>query len=401
MSSSSGFSSDNSDFDIEDDVSEGATVGTVMPSVQISLAPGINESIISEDPEELPIITISKAPSSSEDEESSQQDVVILNPPEDPIFKRDDNLKLSIDNKKPIKIESNVSGKSFPSPIVSPIFKSRATASNKAKDPIKNHKSNSFMDESLEENLFSLQKIKAEPIDVERLYKYKEKVNRKVKELAEAQVKKEMEDCTFKPNIKSSKEKRTIDEFVNDMQRLEKSRENAIDALRKETLKAQGNFGVKAKPTICKKSVSITSLRGRTSQPVFEKLYKDHTKRTKEILMSPVNKIENRSFTPKINMRSQKLERSESIESRLYSDAITRKQKSESLSPAPSIKSKFISQKSEKVLISKFEQEFEKKISELSSTGDFNYIKFTAILKNMSFVSELDEDSERNLLISA
>ncbi|CAG9334938.1 unnamed protein product [Blepharisma stoltei] len=404
--SSSDFSSD-SDFDM--DVDEGTQVGTVQPSVQVSQAPRLVDFESSEEMEDSdqdgpPKITVLKAekqPSSSDISAGSSDFDSEDTPPQAKKIEKKEEMKYLTVNKKPMAISTQDFTKAMPSPKISPINKARPpqTIFKLENKNLHTKSYTNFSDLIFEDELNPAPKPKSRPNDVERLFRYQAKSEAKLKDLANAQAKKIMEDCTFQPNIKVSKEKRSIHEFASDMERLEKNRQIAIEALRQEHLKALGNGGVKLKPTICKKSDLIAQQqRGRSTISVHEKLWRERTDKAQEQLLSPANSvtIDRRSFTPSINERSLRLERSESIENRLYNDALRRK-RAASQSPETSFRGRLITKNSERFLARKFENEFSAKTRDLDIDDSMNYTKFAALLKSMSFI--VDSDKGRSDMI--
>jgi len=85
--------------------------------------------------------------------------------------------------------------------------------------------------------------------------------------------------------------------------------------------------------------------------------------------LSPIKSVkeDRRSFTPSINQKSLRLERSESIDNRLYNDALRRKRAaSESPVTESVFRGRLITENSEKVLAKKFEIDFSSKLKELN-----------------------------------
>ncbi|CAG9311928.1 unnamed protein product [Blepharisma stoltei] len=410
--SSSDFSSE-SDFDM--DVDEGTAVGSVMPSIQVSEAPRIIESQVSaqsdedselEEPPKITVLKSEKEPSSVEISSGSSDLDSVVDTPQPKQSPPKEEMKFLAVNKKPMTIGVKDFNKTVPSPMISPITKPKPSPNmlTTQKKHLHTKSSRDFSDLNFDDDFASTQKPKGKPIDVERLYRFQAKTQAKIKELAGAQVKKDMEQCTFKPNIKTSREKRTAEEFINDMERMEKTRQNAIENLRNENLKAYGRGGLKPKPTICKKSKIMVKQHqnGKNKVPVHEKLWKDHTKKDREQLLSPIKSVkeDRRSFTPSINQKSLRLERSESIDNRLYNDALRRKRAaSESPVTESVFRGRLITENSEKVLAKKFEIDFSSKLKELNIEDAINYTKFVTLLKAMSFIIGTDNDEERNTII--
>lgn len=230
-------------------------------------------------------------------------------------------------------------------------------------------------------------KPKGKPIDVdERFYKYKTKVDEKVDKLAKELEAKHQEVCTFKPKIKSGKSKRTPDEFFSEMQRFSSKKEEKLNAMREEKSKNEASVEYSHRPNICENSLKLLQKKNQKSEPVFEKLYKQPKAEVKEDLPS---------FKPQLN--SSKIKRNSSVSS-LH-------EKPQKKQEQPPEATKFINSNSEKVLVSKFEKEFEEHFEffDLDQELKLNYLNTCLLLQKMNFITNdpsskhFDQEREHTL----
>lgn len=192
---------------------------------------------------------------------------------------------------------------------------------------------------------------KRAPINVdERFYKYQDKVKEKIQTLAKELKEKEMEKCTFKPEVKSQTQKRTTDQFINQMINYEKVKKDKIEALRSQKKDAFEDDAIHH-PVINQKSKDIIAKKGEPSQPIYEKLYKSATK----------EKVAEKSPPKQSVSKASSTRRAEPIEKILYEDALRRANKPIELKIEK--KESQVSNKSQQVLAKKFIKEFSEIIS--------------------------------------
>lgn len=243
----------------------------------------------------------------------------------------------------------------------------------------------------------------------ERFYQYKDKVNQKVKQLRSEYEKKELETCTFKPSVNPNQYKRTVDEFISSMEEYNKAKAEKIKNLKEMYEKEKGENKAPYKPSICKRSEELLNKKKvERSGPIHENLYKGYkkafnkqldgvTKDESHSLNASISDNESLNFVPKVNKRSKQIKRSESIDKILYEDALRRRNKSVDMTDS---RIKLISDRSEKVLVKKFKEEFNETWKSLDPDGSnkLNYTKLSEILKQLAFIKK-DSSQERMLLL--
>ncbi|OMJ78665.1 hypothetical protein SteCoe_21471 [Stentor coeruleus] len=200
--------------------------------------------------------------------------------------------------------------------------------------------------------------IKRTPVNVdERFYKYQNKVNAKIKTLTKELQEKEMEKCTFKPDLKSQGAKRrTTDQFLDQMKMYEKMKNDKIELLRTHKNEINEEEAVHH-PTINLRSKEILAKKGENHEPIYEKLYKSATKeKEKPEEKSPLKLTPSKSSTAR---------RTEPIENVLYEDALRRASK-QKIEIKPQIKEPQTNIKSHQVLAKKFTKEFQDVVLALS-----------------------------------
>ena len=190
---------------------------------------------------------------------------------------------------------------------------------------------------------------------VQRLYQYRDQVEQKLKQTKERLLERERQACTFAPALttpKSSSERRQPEDlYYEGRARAEASlRERAFK--RAESRHETSTF----RPELNTKSLQILVKKGRDSAPVYTKLYEASKAATARSIQTLSPKALP-TFRPSINKQSEVLPRDKQVNLKLYEDAVRRAQK-----PVPKLEpfqQKLISRNSEKVLVAKFEGEFE------------------------------------------
>lgn len=318
-------SDNSSSIDADDlDVEEGAIIQSVQSSVYESVNPvqAILTPISSESPESVQATskTIYRAP----------------------IITEKKKLELCFDELSPIE-----KFKPAGNPVKSKNFLQKNIDITKAKPKNPNIDSVNISDLCLEEE----KKNEAPNVD-ERFYKYQHKVNEKVQNLAKELKDKEMENCTFKPDVKSDKQRRTSDQFIHEMMSYEKIKKDKLDALRMH--KNDAIDPESYRPVINQKSKEmIAKKKGDSLEPIYEKLYKSASRPTIE--KSP----------PKvINLKPSIVKRPEPVDKILYEDALRRAAKN--IEQKPSAKESAVNSKSHQVLAAKFSKEFQEVLSAFS-----------------------------------
>jgi len=218
----------------------------------------------------------------------------------------------------------------------------------------------------------------------ERFYKHKSKVQEKIEKASKDFSEKEMLECSFKPNIKTSKAKRNVGEFLEDQRRFEQQRKERIDVLKEENRKlSDSDLGIH-KPKINQESKKLATKSLRYVEPIHQKLYNQYKQMKDKLEKYRQDVFEADKFKPELNPKSQKITRSQSIDVLLYEDALRRKNK-----PAEQKQesAKLISSGSEKVLESKLQREFEQAFVEMHAEDNLNYSSFSAFLQKLHFTS--------------
>ena len=228
-----------------------------------------------------------------------------------------------------------------------------------------------------------------------RLYKFQDKVNEKVKRLVKEKEKTEMNECSFKPSVASNGKTRTVQTFLEHMQKHTDNKNKKIEKIKEERKKSPNESDNKVK--LSKKTQEILSKKStEKTRPLESKI-------SPVIKKNDSTKNANFSFQPRINNASRKLNREESVDKALYKDAIKRAMVTKS--PPVSQARKLSSPKSENVLVKKLNSEYSKIISEIDfdNSGLLKYTKFCAVMKKMRFLNPgYDKTNhERELILKA
>lgn len=204
--------------------------------------------------------------------------------------------------------------------------------------------------------------VKRTPVNVdERFYKYQDKVKAKIKTLAKELQEKEMEKCTFKPDVKSQgARRRTTDQFLDQMKMYEKIKNDKIEMLRTHKNEINEEEAVHH-PTINPRSKEILAKKGENHEPIYEKLYKSAAKEKEK----EKEKSEEKSPLKLTPSKSSTVRRAEPIENVLYEDALRRASKLQ-IEVKPIVKEPQTNVKSHQVLAKKFTKEFHEVILALS-----------------------------------
>ena len=199
----------------------------------------------------------------------------------------------------------------------------------------------------LEEEL----EIKKPPINVdERFYKYQNKVQLKVQSIAQELKEKEQKICTFQPDVKSQSQRRTNEQFIDQMKNFERKKKEKI-----ENLRSQKEIAIEEevhKPTINPRSKEILAKKQEDQKSIHEKLYQQAKPQEK----SPP-KVENKV--------KRKIEASEN---HLYEDALRRAAKQPEVKTV--VKEVQASTNSQLVLARKFMKEFQEVFASLDAESE-------------------------------
>lgn len=215
----------------------------------------------------------------------------------------------------------------------------------------------------------------------ERFYKHQDRVKEKIEKLTEIVKEQEIEECTFRPTIlNKNKKNRTVDEFLATMQKFEDNKKDKIKVKLQEQEMEIKKLKKIAKPKLCKNSrrmVDMMEVRDLEKLAKAKGVVEGKDKAKEEVGL----------FRPNVCARSKEMFRGKKVEDILYDDAVRRA--SRVSASTPTIKGKYASSNSEKVLLEKFKREFEEHFSYLDIEGNqvINYTKFTTLLYNMNFLS--------------
>lgn len=289
-----------------------------------------------------------------------------------------------------------------------PNGKNLATPKNHIQKNIENSKkfSNSKSTKDIKIPEIAENKEKKTKFDVEeRFYKKAKQTEEKIKNLKEEKEKQEINGCTFKPEIKAKRETKTYDEFYEYMKRYTEKKEKKITYLKEEESKAkEKSMDFSHQPKLCEKSLQMIARKSDLEESTFDRLHKLYKLQNKSISNRESVVIENKfdeglTFHPSVNKKSQALSRSDPVEKILYEDALRRIHK-EKNPPAPP-PTKFITTKSEKVLIEKLKRDFEEAFMciDAASADEINYTKMIELFKAMHFVKDDYKKEEERLLL--
>ena len=334
-------SSENSSIDADNlDVDEGAVIQSAQPSIYDFINPSVISEIspvFSDSPEQLQFSSKSLYKAVLIPEKKPKIDLSIEDPHVIENSKADDSKSL---NKNFVK-------------------------KNIEKMQQKNKKDINIDDININELCLEGEGEKREQVNVdERFYKYQNKVNEKIQNLAKELKEKEMEGCTFKPDVKNEKQRRTTDQFINEMINFEKIKNDKLEVLRSQK-KEVIDTETKYHPVINQKSKDIVAKKGECLEPIYEKLYKAANKPNPE--KSPPKHLISKASSTK---------RAEPVDKILYEDALRRAAKS--IDQKPLIKESQVNLKSQQVLAQKFTKEFNEVISALNIDTE-KIDKFSAI----------------------
>jgi hypothetical protein len=380
-------SSNSSSIDADDlDVDEGAVVQSAQPSIFEFVNPStISEiaPIISESPEPFQktsksLYKASQVPEKKKRVEVSADDSLRAeNPSQSPNSVTAQDRKNPLNDKTPEKETSLIkeitpplspSHQDIPHDQSSIHTQSYAASQNYPNE--KSIKNKNFIKRNIEitknfKNNLNIESIniddfclepedKKEELDVDkRFYQYKNKVEAKIQNLAKELKDKQMQNCTFKPDVKNEN-RRTTSQFLNEMKEYEKAKKDKIDALKLQKKDLTEDEALH-RPVINQKSKEIVSKKNEPNEPVFEKLYKSAKPAEKSPLKSTLSK-------------SSSVKRTEPLENALYEDALRRAAKV--IEPKSLLKDVQVNIKSQQVLSTKFTKEFYEVLSTLAIDTD-------------------------------
>eukprot|EP01017_Pseudomicrothorax_dubius_P048145 TRINITY_DN870_c0_g1_i8.p1 TRINITY_DN870_c0_g1~~TRINITY_DN870_c0_g1_i8.p1 ORF type:complete len:933 (+),score=197.55 TRINITY_DN870_c0_g1_i8:99-2897(+) len=200
----------------------------------------------------------------------------------------------------------------------------------------------------------------------------------------------QMSKCSFQPKVRTNSKRRSVEGFLKDQRTFvdvveEKKRQLAqVAELERST---HETFKPKISATsqlLVEKTVRANSVSYQT--PRRGQLYTSQRGRMNKEA-SRIATEEQLFFTPKINDRSKRLQREDSVESILFSDARRRQEKRESkVAPQTSTGPTTLSETSQKALMNRFIREFDIAITEVPETS-LNIESIIRILKKLDFLT--------------
>lgn len=289
--------------------------------------------------------------------------------------------------------------------------KPQGNPTNHIQKNIKNSKmlSNSKSNKELPSSDIPEIKQKAKKVDVdERFYKKAKLTKDKIQVWKDQKAQEEVVECTFKPQIKTKRENKNYDEFYEYMKNYTQKKENKIKNIKDEESKAQEkSLEHTYQPKLCEKSLQMIAKKSDLEESTFDrlhKLYKNQSVKSsnnsaRESFVSDIKNDESVSFHPTVNKKSQILIRTEPVEKILYNDALRRINKDKN-PPLPT-QQKFITNRSEKVLIDKLKRDFEEAFVRIDSdaSNELNYTKMHELFKSMHFIKDENKKEDERLLL--
>lgn len=211
-----------------------------------------------------------------------------------------------------------------------------------------------------------------------RFYKFKEKVTEKVEKLGKVLEDEQAKQCTFKPEILNKRKNRTFSEFLSNVQKFDKKKQEKIrEKMEEEDYKIE-KIRSSSNPKLCEKSLEILAKQeGKKTVKKFRTLQSFDT--------------ELHTHRPQINPRSQEMRRQQSVDEILYKDAKRRQTQTPiDLGPKSNFSPSPINSKSDQVLVTKFIKSYQEQFTKLDIEKSFklNYSKFLLLLQNLGFTSK-------------
>ena len=267
-----------------------------------------------------------------------------------------------------------------------------------------------------------------------KVKEFHENKRRKMELIKQENDKKEMEGCTFAPQLVSKPiiQRRNFDEFLEDQRKHEENK-----ALKRNIIlehESQIEMGAIYHPEINESSRRMLVNRKDADKPVYERLYGiSKTSKINQIVndvesqkmfgsepssegTNPakfVSQSDQETFAPKINERSKKIIRDKPVQELLYNDAIRRKDMNELRKQETNIKenskrNRELNDSNIEYLIHRFNKEFEPtyeavaKQNEDNTSELLNYRQLGELLFDMGFLSgSASSESEERILLSS
>ena len=209
---------------------------------------------------------------------------------------------------------------------------------------------------------------------VDRLLSYRKQVQDKVKQTQQELQLRESANCTFAPTISGTKAtgpRRKPEDLYYAGVTKAKETQRIQERLREEKTPEPSTF----RPSLNQQSLKLLEKRKQDGTPVYEKLYSAHKEDVKKKIQGQTTPARSKSvghdtdltFKPSINKRSEGMTRGKKVDEALYEDAKRRNDKLKEVPKLQPFEPK-LSKNSEKVLISKFEDEFSTSWTRFSPT---------------------------------
>lgn len=259
---------------------------------------------------------------------------------------------------------------------------------------------------------------------------------RRKMELIKQENEKEMDSCTFRPQLISKQvvPRRNFDEF------LESQRKHEEDKLLKRNIlleqESQVEAGIIHQPEINEASRRMLANKRDADKPVHERLYgiSKVNKKINQIISDADSELrqdselqvkvqvpgkakgaqsDQETFAPKINQRSKEIVRDQPVQDLLYNDALRRKDMSELRKQQTNIKEKSkrsreVNESNIEYLIHRFNKEFEPTYEAVAAQSEegtpeiLNYRQLGELLFDMGFLSgSASSESEERILLSS
>ena len=282
-----------------DDVTEGATVRVVQSSMHASIK---QNSLfkVTENKKESDQESSDEEPPASKPEEKQE-------PPPEEVRKKEEEKKEEEEAKieEPAKQEDPPKVENIEEPQIKPEaneVKPEPTENPVKENPIPEEKPRKkTYNKTITRILADDKPKKTENIDVEkRFYDYQAKVDKKLKDLKEAQDKEEQEQCTFAPKLKNKNSgKREFDQFLKHVTKFDKAKQDRIQKVQKER-EEELLKTMSSKPTLSEKTIQITKAL-KPEDPIHVRLFKEsEVLKTKQEQLVKETMSEIYTFHPKI-----------------------------------------------------------------------------------------------------
>ena len=220
----------------------------------------------------------------------------------------------------------------------------------------------------------------------DRLYHHRIGVEEKLKRLKKELSDKELEQCTFEPEILGKRKEeapRTAAAYFQDQMQHQQLVSAKIQKLREQAEAAETPRSFT--PTLCEKSIRLLAGRPQSTLPRYEELYQQHRKR----LQSCIHTCESTASLDLTQLSSKSsvspAPRNRPVEFYLMQDA-ARRQRAKSALPIPETPVSLVNPNSHALLIKRFKAEFQSVWSELDYEDQIHYSQLSQLLKTLKFI---------------